>query len=253
VVAGFTADDLIDCYRLGVFPMGEARDDPRVLLVEPERRGVIIPRAFHLPQRLARTVRRDPYEVTADADFDAVVEACAKPRPGHADTWINEPIRDLYRQLHDRGLAHSIECRKDGVLVGGLYGVSLGRAFFGESMFSTARDASKVALTHLVARLIVGGYVLLDCQFQTEHLAQFGTREISQSDYKVLLSDALSGGASAGEAGVAGFDSGTLAYGSLALGVETLGAGALASGARFGAAGDGFSGAGALQAISQAS
>jgi leucyl/phenylalanyl-tRNA---protein transferase len=253
VVAGFTADDLIDCYRLGVFPMGEARDDPRVFLVEPELRGVIIPREFHLPQRLARTVRRDVYKVTVDTDFAAVVAACAEPRPGHQDTWINAPIRDLYNELFDRGVAHSVECRKDGMLVGGLYGVSLGRAFFGESMFSTARDASKVALTHLIARLIVGGYVLLDCQFQTEHLTQFGTREISQADYRMLLSSALAGGASAGEAGSAGFDSGTLAYGSLTLGFDASAAGAFAGGTGFSAAGAGFTGAGALQAISQAS
>lgn len=241
---GFTADDLVECYRLGVFPMGEARDDPRVFLVEPEKRGIILLNEFHVPHRLARTVRSDPFEVTADTAFEAVVDACAKPRRGHADTWINDPIRDLYRQLHARGQAHSIECRRDGELVGGLYGVSLGRAFFGESMFSTARDASKVALVHLVARLLLGGYVLLDCQFQTEHLEQFGTREIPQTDYRVLLGEALSG------EGVFGAGSGagtTWAAGAAGAGAG-LGLGLGATGA-----GGGLTGSGALQAISQAS
>ena len=185
------ADTLLECYRRGVFPMGEARDDTRVMIVEPKRRGVINPRRFHLPRRLARTVRADRFEVTVDQDFIAAVEACAAPAPGREDTWINAPILRLYRELHARGAAHSVECRLDGRLVGGLYGVSIGGAFFGESMFSRARDASKVALVHLVARLLAGGFDLLDCQFQTEHLEQFGTEEMPQADYLDRLGEAL--------------------------------------------------------------
>ena len=167
--------------------MGEARNDPRIFLVEPELRGVIDPAYFHVPRRLARTVRADPYAVSVDTAFADVVRACALPRAGRTETWINGPIRDLYIQLYEEGHAHSVECRKDGALVGGLYGVSIGGAFFGESMFSTARDASKIALVHLVARLCAGGYSLLDCQFLTDHLAQFGTREITKHDYKARL------------------------------------------------------------------
>ena len=171
--------------------MGEARNDPRIFLVDPELRGVIDPAFFHVPRRLARTVRADPYEVSVDTAFAEVVRACAMPRTGRMETWINTPIRDLYIQLYKKGHAHSVECRKDGALVGGLYGVSIGGAFFGESMFSTARDASKIALVHLVARLCAGGYSLLDCQFLTDHLAQFGTREITKHDYKARLASAV--------------------------------------------------------------
>jgi leucyl/phenylalanyl-tRNA--protein transferase len=171
--------------------MGEARDDPRIFLVDPELRGVIDPAFFHVPRRLSRTVRSDVYAVSIDTAFHDVLEACALPRAGRAETWINTPIRDLYAQLFELGHAHSVECRKDSVLVGGLYGVSIGAAFFGESMFSTARDASKVALVHLVARLCAGGYSLLDCQFLTDHLAQFGTREITKADYKARLASAV--------------------------------------------------------------
>ncbi len=185
---GFGPDDLIACYARGVFPMADARDDPRLFLVDPERRGVLPLDGFHLPRRLSRTVRQDLYEVRIDSAFDAVVEACAEARP---DTWINEPIQALYGQLHRRGQAHSIECWADGVLVGGLYGVTLQSAFFGESMFSAARDASKVALAHLVARLSAGGFTLLDCQFLTGHLAQFGVTEISRAAYRRRLDQAL--------------------------------------------------------------
>jgi leucyl/phenylalanyl-tRNA--protein transferase len=185
---GFGPDDLIACYARGVFPMADARDDPRLFLVDPERRGILPLEGFHLPRRLARTVRQDVYEVRIDTAFDAVVEACADARP---DTWINEPIRALYGQLHRRGQAHSVECWVDGELAGGLYGVTLQSAFFGESMFSAARDASKVALAHLVARLLAGGFALLDCQFLTGHLAQFGVTEISRGAYRRRLDQAL--------------------------------------------------------------
>jgi leucyl/phenylalanyl-tRNA--protein transferase len=188
---GFGPLQLLDCYATGVFPMGEARDDPRVFLVEPELRGVIPLDGFHIPTRLRRTVRGEPFEVRVDTAFDDVLDACASPQPGREDTWINGPIRRLYRDLHALGHAHSLECWRDGRLVGGLYGVTLGGAFFGESMFSRERDASKVALVHLVARLKRGGWSLLDAQFQTEHLSQFGTVETPQADYLKRLQTAL--------------------------------------------------------------
>jgi len=171
--------------------MGEARDDPRVFLVEPDQRGVIPLNAFHIPARLRRTVRSEPFVIRSDTAFAAVLDACASPAPGREDTWINGPIRRLYIELHVRGFAHSLECWKDERLVGGLYGVTLGGAFFGESMFSRERDASKVALVHLVARLRKGGWTLLDAQFLTEHLSQFGAVETPQAAYLRLLKTAL--------------------------------------------------------------
>jgi len=186
-----TADELLRCYASGVFPMGEARDDPRVFLVEPDQRGVIPLDRFHIPSRLARTVRQDRFEVTVDADFAAVLDGCAAPGAGREDTWINGPIRRLYLELHAAGRARSVECRRDGLLVGGLYGVTLGGAFFGESMFSRERDASKVALVHLAARLRRGGWALLDAQFLTGHLAQFGAVETPQGVYLRMLKSAL--------------------------------------------------------------
>ncbi|KPF79215.1 leucyl/phenylalanyl-tRNA--protein transferase [Brevundimonas sp. AAP58] len=171
--------------------MGEARDDPRVFLVEPEMRGVIPLDGFHIPTRLRRTVRSEPFEVRVDTAFGAVIDACAASAPGREDTWINAPIRRLYMELHVMGRAHSIECWRDEVLVGGLYGVTLGAAFFGESMFSRATDASKVALVHLVARLKRGGWRLLDAQFRTPHLDQFGLIETPQFVYLKMLDRAL--------------------------------------------------------------
>jgi leucyl/phenylalanyl-tRNA--protein transferase len=187
----FTAEALLRCYARGVFPMGEARDDPRVFLVEPDRRGVIPLERFHIPARLRRTVRGEPFQVRVDTAFSAVLDACAAPAPGREDTWINGPIRRLYLELHGRGHAHSLECWRDEVLVGGLYGVALGGAFFGESMFSRARDASKIALVHLVARLRIGGWSLLDAQFLTDHLGQFGAVETPQATYLRALRPAL--------------------------------------------------------------
>ncbi len=187
----FDAHALLHCYANGVFPMGEARDDPRVFLVEPDQRGVIPLDRFHIPARLRRTIRQESFVVRVDTAFDAVLDACAASTPGREDTWINAPIRRLYLELHGRGFAHSVECWRDEVLVGGLYGVTLGGAFFGESMFSRATDASKVALAHLVARLRLGGWVLLDAQFRTPHLDQFGLLEIPQRAYLKRLADAL--------------------------------------------------------------
>ena len=189
--AGFTAEDLIECYRRGVFPMADARGDDRIFLVDPEHRGIIPLHTVHVPKRLARTVRAGAFQVRIDTAFDAVVAACAAANPGREETWINGPIQALYGELYRLGLAHSVECWLEGVLVGGLYGVSLGGAFFGESMFSRARDASKVALAHLVARLNTGHYRLLDTQFMTEHLAQFGALEIPRALYRKKLAEAL--------------------------------------------------------------
>ena len=186
-----TPELLLQAYRIGVFPMGERRDDPRLYWLDPRLRAVLPLDGFHLPRRLARTVRRGPFEVTADGAFRETMRACAEPRPGHPESWINEPILALYGELFARGHAHSVECRRDGELVGGLYGVSVGAAFFGESMFSRERDASKVALVHLVARLIKGGFRLLDCQFMTEHLRSFGAVEIPRDDFRALLTDAV--------------------------------------------------------------
>jgi leucyl/phenylalanyl-tRNA--protein transferase len=184
---GFGPDELLQCYATGVFPMGEGRDDPRIFLVEPDQRGVIPLDRFHIPTRLKRTVRSDPFEIRADTAFDAMLDACAAPGPGREDSWINGPIRRLYIELNARGRAHSIECWREERLVGGLYGVTLGGAFFGESMFSRERDASKVALVHLVARVKRGGWRLLDAQFLTEHLSQFGAVETPQAAYLTML------------------------------------------------------------------
>jgi leucyl/phenylalanyl-tRNA---protein transferase len=182
---------LLRAYAAGVFPMAESADSPHVDWYEPEMRGVLPLESFHLPRRLARTVRSGGFEVTFDQDFTGVMRACAKPTPGRTVTWINQPILDGYADLFAHGFAHSVECRRDGRLTGGLYGVALGGAFFGESMFSLERDASKVALVHLAARLQAAGYVLLDTQFITEHLRQFGAAEINRADYHARLDAAL--------------------------------------------------------------
>lgn len=187
----FTADDLLACYRHGVFPMADSRDDERIFLIDPERRGVLPLHAFHVPRRLARTVRADPFQIRIDTAFEQVVAECARARPDRPETWINAPIEVLYRDLFLRGQAHSLECWSGDRLVGGLYGVSLGAAFFGESMFSLERDASKVALVHLIARLRVGGYSLLDAQFMTDHLARFGAEEVARVAYRRRLAAAL--------------------------------------------------------------
>lgn len=287
-MAAFDARDLLDCYARGVFPMADAREDARVFLIDPERRGVIPLEAFHVPRRLVRTVRADPFEVRIDTAFHQVVLACAAAGPGRTETWINRPIERLYLDLHRMGHAHSVECWRGPELLGGLYGVALRGAFFGESMFSRARDASKVALVHLVARLIAGRFTLLDAQFMTEHLAQFGAIEISRMDYQRRLARALdvdadfyvlnggettaglaSGAALAGGAAGAGVSGagetagfGVEAVTGPALGggsssvwgvVSSGGSGTLAGGGRTGAAGGGVAGALALQLIAQAS
>jgi leucyl/phenylalanyl-tRNA--protein transferase len=188
-----TPDVLLRAYACGIFPMSESADDPGLFWVEPEERGVIPLDGFRVSSRLARTVRSDVFTVTVNTCFKRVIAECAAPKPGRDDTWINQRIRDLYTALHDMGHAHSVEVWENNELVGGLYGVSLGRAFFGESMFHHARDASKVALVHLVARLLAGGFKLLDTQYVTEHLRSFGATEVPRRRYRVMLDAALDG------------------------------------------------------------
>jgi len=190
-VSEITPDLLLRAYAAGIFPMAESANSTELRWVEPRFRGVLQLDGFHCPRSLAKIVRRGRFEVTVDRDFDAVVAGCAAPGPGRESTWINGEIRRLYGRLHVIGRAHSIECRRDGALVGGLYGVSLGAAFFGESMFSRESDASKVALVHLVARLRRGGYALLDAQFLTDHLRRFGAIELPRRQYRRLLDAAL--------------------------------------------------------------
>ncbi|KMO11755.1 leucyl/phenylalanyl-tRNA--protein transferase [Methylobacterium platani] len=188
-----TAEILLKAYAAGIFPMAEDADDPTLYWVEPKERGILPLDRFHLGQRLARTVRKGDFEVVTDRDFDAVIEGCAAPRRDSARTWINARIRALYGELFDLGHCHTVEvyAGEPRTLVGGLYGVSLGAAFFGESMFHIARDASKVALVHLAARLKRGGYTLLDAQFVTSHLAQFGAEEVPRQIYKAMLREAI--------------------------------------------------------------
>lgn len=187
-----TPDLLLRAYAAGIFPMAEGRDDPELFWVDPDQRGILPLDGFHVPKRLKRSLRTSPYCVTIDTAFRRTVAACAAPRPGSPDSWINEEIRRLYSQLFEQGHAHSVECWQGDQLVGGLYGVTLGGAFFGESMFSVARDASKIALVYLVAQLRAGGFTLLDTQFKTDHLAQFGVIEIPRSLYRRRLDEALS-------------------------------------------------------------
>src|SRR4030088_2189156 len=188
-----TPEVLLRAYACGIFPMAESADDPTLFWVEPEMRGVIPLDGFRIASRLARTVRSDTFTVTVDTAFKAVIAGCASPQAGRDDTWINKRIRDLYVGLHAHGHCHSVEGWQDDDLGGGLYGVSLGRAFFGESMFHRSRDASKVALVHLVARLISGGFELLDTQYVTEHLKSFGAVEVSRRRYCTLLDKAIAG------------------------------------------------------------
>jgi leucyl/phenylalanyl-tRNA--protein transferase len=186
-----TPEVLLRAYACGIFPMAESADDPTLFWVEPEQRGVIPLDGFHISSRLARTVRSDRFTVTINRAFDEVIDGCAAPRMGRENTWINRRIRNLYTALHKLGHCHSVEAWHGDRLAGGLYGVSLGGAFFGESMFHRERDASKVALVHLVARLIAGGFVLLDTQFVTDHLRSFGATEVPRRRYRTELDVAL--------------------------------------------------------------
>jgi leucyl/phenylalanyl-tRNA--protein transferase len=186
-----TPDLLLRAYRLGMFPMAETHDSPTLHWLDPDERGILPLDQFHIPRSLMKTLRGGRYRVTADADFKATIQACAAERPSRPETWINGEIEHQFTELHRMGFAHSVETWAGDELVGGLYGVSLGGAFFGESMFSTATDASKVALVHLVARLRLGGYVLLDTQFITTHLSQFGAVEIPRRLYHAWLAEAV--------------------------------------------------------------
>ena len=186
-----TPQVLLKAYSCGIFPMAESADDPGMFWVEPEMRGIIELDSFYIPRRLARTVRQKPFDIRVDTAFEDTIRLCAESAPDRSETWINGRIANLYLELHKLGHCHSVECWKDEVLVGGLYGVRLGGASFGESMFSRARDASKIALVHLVDRLKAGGFCLLDTQFNTAHLSQFGALEIPKSRYEELLDQAL--------------------------------------------------------------
>ncbi|MBZ6074917.1 leucyl/phenylalanyl-tRNA--protein transferase [Microvirga puerhi] len=186
-----TPEILLRAYAAGIFPMAEDADDPSLFWVEPRERGIIPLDGFHISKRLARTIRSDRFEVRIDQDFDAVITGCAAPAMDREKTWISRRIRDLYGELFDAGYCHTVEVYDAGRLVGGLYGVRLRSAFFGESMFHIERDASKVALAHLVARLKRGGFTLLDTQFVTPHLAQFGAVEVPRRSYKQMLRTAM--------------------------------------------------------------
>jgi leucyl/phenylalanyl-tRNA--protein transferase len=191
-VTEITADLLLKAYAYGVFPMAKSRGDEKVFWVQPKQRGVIPLNDFHVSKSLRKTLRQGKFRVTVDQAFDAVLNMCAEPMPGREETWINDKIVELFVDLHHAGLAHSVETWRGNELVGGLYGLAMGAAFFGESMFSRTEDASKVALCHLVAILKHGDFMLLDTQFITDHLKRFGAIEIPQKEYLVQLSSALS-------------------------------------------------------------
>ena len=186
-----TADILLKAYMCGIFPMAETRDTEELFWIDPKERGVLPLDSFHVSKSLVKAIRNEPYVITADKAFARVIRGCAAPRIGHEDTWINGTIMTLYEELYERCFAHSIECWQGDELVGGLYGVSIGAAFFGESMFHTKTNASKIALCYLVARLKAGGFTLLDTQFVAEHLNQFGVKEIARDDYLKRLETAI--------------------------------------------------------------
>ncbi|MEM7214233.1 MAG: leucyl/phenylalanyl-tRNA--protein transferase [Pseudomonadota bacterium] len=191
VVLEITPQVLLKAYACGIFPMAESEEDPGMFWVEPEMRGILPLESFHIPRSLKKTLRKNPFEIRFDSAFDAVVGACAQYDETRKQTWINQRIKELYGELHKMGHAHSFEAWSGGKLVGGLYGVRLGRAFFGESMFSRMTDASKVALVHLVYEMRKSGFALLDTQFTTDHLERFGVVEIHRDEYQEMLEDAL--------------------------------------------------------------
>jgi leucyl/phenylalanyl-tRNA--protein transferase len=186
-----TSELLLKAYAFGVFPMAKSRDDRNVFWVQPKLRGVIPLEAFHVPRSLRKTLRRQIFKVTTDTAFGQVMAGCAETTADRPDTWINDEILRLFTELHHAGVAHSIEVWQDGKLAGGLYGLAMGSAFFGESMFSRVTDSSKVALCHLAGVMIAGGFTLLDTQFITDHLQRFGAVEITQKEYLAQLSSAL--------------------------------------------------------------
>jgi leucyl/phenylalanyl-tRNA--protein transferase len=260
VMIEITPQVLLKAYACGIFPMAESAEDNALYWIEPERRGILPLDNVHVPRRLARTIRQGGFEVKIDNDFHAVIDGCAAPRAGRRSTWINGRIRNLYAELFALGHCHTVEVWEGDELVGGLYGVHLGRAFFGESMFSKARDASKIALIHLVARLKHGGFELLDTQFLTSHLARFGAIEVGRAEFQRLLEAALycpgkgngnveGGGAGRGGRGFLGAGAGAGAGAASAAGAAgTSAAGASAAGASGAGAAAGASAAGASPA-----
>lgn len=190
-MSDLTPQMLLRAYALGVFPMAEGRQDPEIYWIDPEDRGILPLDRFHVPRRLRRTIRQKPFEIRCDSAFREVILGCAEPASDRPDTWINSEILRLNSQLFEMGYAHTVECWQGGQLAGGLYGIAIGGAFFGESMFSRVRDASKVALAHLVLRLRLGGFQLLDTQFVTRHLERFGAVEISRAEYRQKLVRAI--------------------------------------------------------------
>jgi leucyl/phenylalanyl-tRNA--protein transferase len=265
VMIEITPQVLLKAYACGIFPMAESAEDHALYWIEPERRGILPLDRVHVPKSLARAIRRGGFEVKVDHDFDAVIEGCAAPRSGRRSTWINGRIRSLYRELFALGHCHTIEVWQDGALAGGLYGVHLGRAFFGESMFSRVRDASKIALVYLIARLKYGGFTLLDTQFVTGHLARFGAIEVSRQEFQRLLEEALAPpgtchGKGSGSGAAAGLGLGAAAEGGAGVGAgvgtgsaATASAGAAAEGAGFAALSVDVGAAGVLQLVSQTS
>jgi len=190
-LTGITPETLLRAYSIGLFPMAESADDPEIFWVEPELRGILPLSDFHVSRSLAKTIRKKPFDIRFNSDFDAVIACCAESTGDRPSTWINETIRSLYSALHRLGHAHSVEAWENDVLVGGLYGVSLGSAFFGESMFSRRTDASKICLVHLVERLKARRFTLLDTQFTTEHLKTFGAIDVPKNAYARMLGKAM--------------------------------------------------------------
>ena len=263
VVIEITPQVLLKAYACGIFPMAESAEDNALYWIEPERRGILPLDRVHVPKRLARTIRKGGFEVRIDRNFEEVIEGCAAPRSGRRSTWINARIRNLYRELFVLRHCHTVEVWQDGQLTGGLYGVHLGRAFFGESMFSRARDASKIALVYLIARLKYGGFTLLDTQFVTGHLARFGAIEVSREEFQRFLEAALAGGfaqgsgsgasAAGGPAGGFGAGGASAAPGGISAGGASA---ALAGGggaAAFALLPEGVAPEGVLQLVSQTS
>jgi leucyl/phenylalanyl-tRNA--protein transferase len=250
VMIEITPQVLLKAYACGIFPMAESAEDNALYWIEPERRGILPLDGVHVPRRLARSIRQGGFEVRIDNDFDAVIAGCAAPRAGRRGTWINGRIRSLYTDLFALGHCHTVEVWEGDELIGGLYGVHLGRAFFGESMFSKARDASKIALVYLVARLKFGGFELLDTQFVTGHLARFGAIEVGRAEFQRLLETALycprngnvGGGGEAGRGRLGG------ALGATAAGFGAGAAAGFGAGAAAGASAAGASAAGAAGA-----
>jgi leucyl/phenylalanyl-tRNA---protein transferase len=263
VMIEITPQVLLKAYACGIFPMAESAEDNALYWIEPERRGILPLDRVHVPKRLARTIRKGGFEVRIDRNFEEVIEGCAAPRSGRRSTWINARIRNLYRELFVLRHCHTVEVWQDGQLTGGLYGVHLGRAFFGESMFSRARDASKIALVYLIARLKYGGFTLLDTQFVTGHLARFGAIEVSREEFQRFLEAALAGGfaqgsgsgasAAGGPAGGFGAGGASAAAGGISAGGASEASAGGAGAAAFALLPEGVAPEGVLQLVSQTS